>query len=59
MRYLKWTAVAPALLGLIFLFFGLIWLGVVQLIVAAGLFALAGLIWRATTGEWPQISTQI
>ena len=57
MRYLKWIAVPPALLGLVFLFFGLIWTGVVQLFAAAGLFVLAGLIWRATTGEWPLLGT--
>ncbi len=56
MRNFRWLAVIPALLGLPFLFFGLIWVGVVQLVAAAGLFALACVIWRCTAGEWPRLS---
>ena len=53
MDYIKWTAVPVAGLGLIFLFFGLIWQGAVQLAVAVALLGLAAGIWRITAGAWP------
>lgn len=53
MRNIKWIAVPIAALGLIFLFFGLLWAGAVQLAVAAALLAVAAAIWRRMTGSWP------
>ena len=53
MQHLKWLALPIALIGLVFLFFGLIWQGAVQLGVAAALLAAAAAIWRTTTGTWP------
>ncbi len=53
MRYLRWLAVVPGVLGLVFLFFGLLWIGVVQLFVGVGLLALASVLWRMFGGEWP------
>jgi hypothetical protein len=52
MQHLKWLAVPLALLGLVFLFFGLIWQGAVQLGVAVALLALAAAAWRISTGTW-------
>lgn len=52
MQKLKWIALVPAGLGLIFLFFGLIWSGAVQLGAAAGLLVLAACTWRAFSGQW-------
>lgn len=53
MHHIKWAALPITALGLVFLFFGLIWTGVVQLTVAAALLVLAAAIWRTTTGAWP------
>ncbi len=57
MHNLKWTAVPLTALGLIFLFFGMIWQGAVQLAVAIALLAIAASIWRTTTGTWPLTQT--
>ena len=57
MQHMKWIAVPLAALGLVFLFFGLIWQGVVQLGVAAALLAVAAGIWRTSTGDWPLAQT--
>lgn len=57
MGHIKWTAVPIAALGLVFLFFGIIWQGAVQLAVAAALLALAAATWRTTTGTWPLTQT--
>lgn len=53
MEHFKWGAIPTAALGLIFLFFGIIWQGAVQLAVAVALTAIAASIWRTTTGTWP------
>ena len=53
MQYLKWTAIPLAIIAAPFLFFGLIWQGVVQLGVATVLLAIAASIWRTSTGVWP------
>ena len=53
MHNLKWIALPVAALGLVFLFFGMIWQGAVQLSVATALLAIAASIWRTTTGTWP------
>jgi Na+/phosphate symporter len=52
-HHLKWIALPVAAVGLILLFFGLIWIGVVQLVSGAALVVLAAGIWRITTGTWP------
>ncbi len=57
MDNLKWIAIPVAVLGLVFLFFGLIWAGAVQLAVAVALFAIAATIWRTTSGAWPLTNT--
>jgi hypothetical protein len=55
MEHLKWAAIPTAALGLVFLFFGMIWQGAVQLAVA--LLAMAAAIWRTTAGTWPLVTT--
>jgi len=55
MHHMKWIAVPATGLGLVFLFFGLIWQGVVQLVVAVALLAFAAGVWRTATGEWPLV----
>jgi hypothetical protein len=57
MEHLKWAAIPTAALGLVFLFFGMIWQGAVQLAVAVALLAMAAAIWRTTTGMWPLVTT--
>lgn len=57
MQHLKWLAIPLALLGLVFMFFGLIWQGAVQLAVAIALLTLAAATWRTTTGTWPLTQT--
>lgn len=57
MQHLKWLAVPLALLGLVFLFFGLIWRGAAQLGGAVALLSLAAATWRTTTGTWPLTNT--
>lgn len=57
MHYLKWLAVPVALVGIVFLFFGLIWQGAVQLGVGVALLGLAAATWRTSTGTWPLITT--
>ena len=57
MRHLKWTATPVLALGLVFLFFGLIWTAAVQLAVGVALVGLAAAIWRATSGTWPLTHT--
>ena len=53
MQHLKWIAVPVFALSLIFLFFGLIWQGVVQLAVGLVLAGLAAVVWRTSSGTWP------
>ena len=53
MPHLRWIAVPITAVALVFLFFGLIWRGAVQLTVAVALLAIAASIWRTTTGTWP------
>lgn len=53
MRHLKLTAIPLAIVGVVFLFFGLIWQGAVQLGVALALLALAAAVWRTTSGAAP------
>lgn len=53
MHHIKWLAVPVSALGLVFLFFGIIWAGAVQLAVAAALLGLAATLWRTATGTWP------
>lgn len=57
MQHLKWLAVPLAALGLVFLFFGLIWQGGIQLAVAIALLVLAAASWRGMAGAWPFTST--
>lgn len=57
MKHVKWIAIPIAALGLIFLFFGLIWQGAVQAGVAVALLALAATIWRTTSVTWPLTNT--
>jgi len=57
MQHLKWTAIPVTIVGLVFLFFGLIWQGAVQLGVAIALVALAAAIWRTTSGVSPLTNT--
>lgn len=56
MQNLKWIALVPAALGISFLFFGVIWVGAVQLAVAAGLLVLAACTWRVFSGEWQLVT---
>jgi len=58
MHYLKWAAVPVTALALVFLFFGMIWQGAVQLAVAVALMAIAATIWRTTSGTWPLTQTE-
>lgn len=53
MRHLRWSAVPIAALGLVFLFFGILWTAAPQLGAAVALLALAASIWRITSGTWP------
>ena len=57
MDNLKWIAVPIAIVGLVFVFFGVIWAGVIQLAVAVALLAIAAAIWRTATGSWPHATT--
>jgi hypothetical protein len=58
MEQFKWIALPVTALGLVFLFFGMIWQGAVQLAVAVALLAGAASIWRTTTGTWPLTQTE-
>jgi membrane protein implicated in regulation of membrane protease activity len=51
-RSLKWLAVVPAVLGLLFLWAALTWTEWPQLFVGLGLLVLAAVVWRAFAGEW-------
>lgn len=57
MHNLRWLAVPVTALGMVFLFFGVIWAGTVQLLAATALIALAAAIWRTSTGSWPLTPT--
>ena len=57
MQHIKWTAIPLAVVGLVFLFFGLIWQGAVQLGVAVALLALAATIWRTASVASPLTNT--
>ena len=52
MRNLRWLAVGPAALGLVFLFVGLLWTEWPQFFVAVGLLVFASGVWRVFAGEW-------
>jgi hypothetical protein len=53
MRILKWVAVIPAALGVVFLFFAVVWTVWPQFLVGVGLLALAAVVWRVFAGYWP------
>ena len=52
MRNLRWIAVGPAALGVVFLLIALSWTEWPQFFVGVGLLALAALVWRGFAGEW-------
>jgi hypothetical protein len=56
-KHLRWLAVAPLALGIIFLLVAMLWWEEAQLAVAVGLFAVAAGVWRAFAGAWPRLST--
>jgi hypothetical protein len=58
MPQLRWIAVPITALALVFLFFGMIWQGAVQLAVAVALLVIAASIWRTSTGTWPLTHTE-
>ena len=58
MRNLRWLALAPAALGVVLLFFTLLWtewawLGWVALLAVASV-----VIWRVAAGSWPKLSVR-
>jgi membrane protein implicated in regulation of membrane protease activity len=52
-KHLRWLAVAPLVLGILFLFVAMLWTSVVQGVAAVALFAIAAGVWRAFAGRWP------
>ena len=52
MRNLRWVALAPFAIGLVFLFFGLAWTAATQFIVGMLLVAAAACLWRLLGGSW-------
>jgi hypothetical protein len=52
MHNLKWLAVVPAALALLFLLVALAWSEWPQFLVGVGLLGLAAVVWRAFAGEW-------
>ncbi len=54
MERLKWLGVPCALLGIVFLFFALLWTEWPQFLVGLGLVMLGALVWRLFSGSWPQ-----
>ena len=57
MHNLKWMAVPVAAVGLTLLFFGIVWTGAAQLVIAAALLALAAAIWRAAAASRSRATT--
>jgi hypothetical protein len=55
-KHLRWLAVGPLALGIIFLFIAMLWWEEAQLAVAVALFAAAAGVWRAFAGTWPRMS---
>ncbi len=53
MRALRLLALAPLALGLVVLFFSLLWTEWAWLLYVLGLFALAAGTWRVFSGRWP------
>jgi hypothetical protein len=51
-RALRFLAFAPLALGLVVLFFALVWTEWSWLLYVLGLFALAAGIWRIISGRW-------
>ena len=52
MRKLRWLAIAPAALALVFLLVALLWTEWPQFFVGLGLLGVAAAIWRGFAGEW-------
>jgi hypothetical protein len=52
MTNLKWLAVVPAALALLFMLVALAWTEWPQFLVGVGLLGLAAVVWRAFAGEW-------
>jgi hypothetical protein len=52
-KQLRWLAVIPFTLGVLFLFVALLWTEVVQFALAVTLFVVAAGVWRAFAGRWP------
>ena len=53
MSNLKWVGAAAAVLGVVFLFFALLWTEWPQLLAGVGLLLLGAVLWRAFAGDWP------
>jgi hypothetical protein len=52
-KQLRWLAVAPLALGIVFLFVAMLWTELVQFGVAVALFVGAASVWRVFAGRWP------
>jgi hypothetical protein len=55
-KHLRWLAVAPLALGILFLLVALMWWEGAQFAVALALFVVAAGVWRAFAGTWPRVS---
>ena len=50
---LRWLALVPASIGLVFLVVAVLWTELVQLVAAGALLAIATAVWRTCDGSWP------
>lgn len=55
-KQLRWLAIAPLALGILFLLVAMMWWEEAQLAVALALFVVAAGAWRAFAGTWPRMS---
>ena len=52
MRHLRWLAVVPLILGVLFLFFALAWTEWPQFFIGVVLVLAAASLWRLVGGSW-------
>ena len=53
MKPLRWLAIVPLALGILFLLVAIMWTELVQAAVAVALFLVAAAVWRGFAGRWP------
>jgi hypothetical protein len=58
MRNLRWLALAPFALAVIFLVVAVLWTEIGPFLVSAALVGVAAIVWRVFAGRWPSLESR-